>query len=203
MGQARDYGSAARPIRVVGAPERSDTANVRVDRERGVTALTLWSKGMEGPETWSWTASSNGRLLASGTVPLRPNGNGVGSAVVDVPVTDEDGVAFVTKRQSPEPLRPGAWVYPWYALRRGSLATPVHRDHIEVRTWHKVPDKGVMVQVRAAGGDVLGSAEIDLPRGTARILIQRDPAWPDTVEVRVGDVFTEGWLPSVHVGGAE
>lgn len=199
-GIARDYAAAARPISVIDAPARTDTVSVRVDRTVGQTGLTLFSKGMEGPETWVWTASSNGQVLATGRVALAPNGNGVGLATVQAPIDDVDGVAFTTRRDSPEPLRPGAWVFPWYTQRRGSLATPVHGDHIEVRTWHKAPDAGVVVEVRDPDGTPLGTAEVDLPRGTARLLITRGLHWPEVVEVRVGDLFLETWLPTVHRG---
>ena len=200
-GRKRSYAASARPIELVDSPERSDSVTVWPDHARGITRLTLGARVLPTSETWIWETSFNGRPLDSGRVERAPNARGRGSAQVEIPVARVDGVSFVARRDTTEPLRPGAWRGPWYELRRGSMATPVHTDRIELSTWLDAPEQGVPVEVRAPDGRVLAVSPVDLPRGTAQVFVERDPSWPTVVEVAVGDIFREGHLPTVHVGG--
>lgn len=196
-GTTRDFTARGRTLERTGHGGRRDVVTGRFDRTTNALTATL-STRPEGPELWSWTVAFAGEDLASGHLEVSPEQPVQRFTVPDL---DPNGVLHVlTRRVGPEPLAPGAWRRMISVHDRGTLSTPVFVDHLNVRLNLDEPRKEVPVQVRDARGSLLGQSVVDLPRNTSDLRIEAEPTWPDRVEVRVGDLLVEGWLPALRVG---
>ena len=201
LGNDREYPTLGRTLAVDGRAERADRVGVTLDRGTGTLEVRLALRDRSGPEVWTWEAMFAGLPLEEGVVRLEPDEKGRAEATWRLPYDGRLGLV-VRARQiapTPEPPVPGAWNGLFSPRHRAHLATPIFRDHLEVRANLEHPVT-VPVVVRRPGGEVLARGRAELPRGRSWVRMPADPAWPNHLEIAVGDLFPEVWLPLARQG---
>lgn len=201
---AREYAGGARRITLQPTDgERSEGIYVAWDRGTETSAWTIAARGLTGPETWAWQVHYNGAPLRQGRVRLEPDGRGRATTTLTLPLQPHIATGMLAWQESENtPVVRGAHWMSWGVTERATLATPVHRGTLELRFDQNTPDLVTVLEARSLDGEKLLFEELALPAGEGRIFVDVPETWPDAIEIRLGHLFPEGWIPALRAGAS-
>ena len=168
-------------------PQPPAMVRAQTDCDKKRWTATVHPRGKAATGRWVWSRWHHGERIDRG--PLELTGEPL---TFEMPWSDRKQVA-VELRQMVDglPLRTVVDQVRWETCEMG-VSTPSFTDRIEVSYDLPDPAEGVRVKITTPKGTVLGTAQVDIPKGRGELHIAADPAWPADVQVSVGH-----WLDGV------